>query len=62
MAPKPRKRKDTLIGTIREKHPGFAEGIIRADAKFETLKRKLGLPELCNSCSFFYILATAKQG
>jgi hypothetical protein len=45
MAPKPRKRKDTLIGTIREKHPGFAEGIIRADAKFETLKRKLGLPE-----------------
>jgi hypothetical protein len=40
-----RKHDNTKIKTLRKEHPGFADGVIRSDAKLGTLKDKLGLPK-----------------
>lgn len=40
-----RKHDNTKVETLRKQHPGFAEGVIRSDAKLGTLKDKLGLPK-----------------
>jgi hypothetical protein len=40
-----RKHNNTEVGTLRKTYPGFAEGVIRKDAKLGTLKDKLGLPQ-----------------
>jgi hypothetical protein len=42
---KPRKHNNTEIATLRKKHPGFAEGVIRSDATLGALKEKLGLSQ-----------------